>query len=260
MSHLSHQRPQSSCANKYGFHSPSDIDVERLRRPTAPRSQSSGSSYQEQEPMMAGAVTSSQPIARHPNDRIGEPLADAPPSHPSMQSNQRDLATMPAPQQPRQEHNVVTSPSVVQQTQEASPVAAGSTPQDEAVHRDSGVLAAPTVAGGVVSGNGNRQPAQQSAEEQREPFPEPTFSRSKANDIVEGGASGQNQTIIQPSEPAQTRPGDTIQPSIAPAEARTGQSMHPTGHLFPSVLRHDTDMSVRQLHVPGEWNAAGGSQ
>lgn len=28
---------------------------------------------------------------------------------------------------------------------------------------------------------------------------------------------------------------------------------HETGHIFPKVIRHDTDMSVSQLHVPGEF-------
>ena len=28
---------------------------------------------------------------------------------------------------------------------------------------------------------------------------------------------------------------------------------HETGHIFPSVVRHDTDISVSQLHVPGEF-------
>jgi len=28
---------------------------------------------------------------------------------------------------------------------------------------------------------------------------------------------------------------------------------HPTGHMFPSVVRHDTDMSVSKLHIPGEF-------
>lgn len=28
---------------------------------------------------------------------------------------------------------------------------------------------------------------------------------------------------------------------------------HETGHIFPKVIRHDTDISVSQLHVPGEF-------
>jgi hypothetical protein len=28
---------------------------------------------------------------------------------------------------------------------------------------------------------------------------------------------------------------------------------HPTGHIFPRVLRHDTDVSVSDLHIPGEF-------
>lgn len=28
---------------------------------------------------------------------------------------------------------------------------------------------------------------------------------------------------------------------------------HETGHIFPSVVRHDTDISVSQLHVPGSF-------
>ncbi|KAF1982063.1 hypothetical protein K402DRAFT_424907 [Aulographum hederae CBS 113979] len=34
-----------------------------------------------------------------------------------------------------------------------------------------------------------------------------------------------------------------------------GTGLKETGTIFPSVLRHDTDMSVRDLHVPGEWGS-----
>lgn len=33
---------------------------------------------------------------------------------------------------------------------------------------------------------------------------------------------------------------------------------HETGAIFPRVIRHDTDMSVSQLHVPGEFPATSG--
>lgn len=36
--------------------------------------------------------------------------------------------------------------------------------------------------------------------------------------------------------------------------ARDGRvNAHPTGHIFPAVLRHNTDVSVSDLHVPGEY-------
>jgi hypothetical protein len=35
-----------------------------------------------------------------------------------------------------------------------------------------------------------------------------------------------------------------------------GGGAHKTGAFFPSVVRHDTDMSVSQLHVPGEFPPA----
>lgn len=36
--------------------------------------------------------------------------------------------------------------------------------------------------------------------------------------------------------------------------ARDGRvNAHPTGHIFPTVLRHNTDVSVSDLHVPGEF-------
>ena len=28
---------------------------------------------------------------------------------------------------------------------------------------------------------------------------------------------------------------------------------HPTGHMFPAVLRHNTDVSISDLHIPGEY-------
>jgi hypothetical protein len=31
------------------------------------------------------------------------------------------------------------------------------------------------------------------------------------------------------------------------------EGAHETGAFFPKVVRHDTDMSVSQLHVPGEF-------
>ncbi|KAF2007944.1 hypothetical protein P154DRAFT_419475 [Amniculicola lignicola CBS 123094] len=45
---------------------------------------------------------------------------------------------------------------------------------------------------------------------------------------------------------------------VAPAASSTkpaegGGVFHETGHIFPSVLRHNTDVSVSDLHVPGEY-------
>ena len=31
------------------------------------------------------------------------------------------------------------------------------------------------------------------------------------------------------------------------------EGAHETGHIFPKIIRHDTDMSVSKLHVPGEY-------
>ncbi|KAF2144719.1 uncharacterized protein K452DRAFT_306498 [Aplosporella prunicola CBS 121167] len=36
-------------------------------------------------------------------------------------------------------------------------------------------------------------------------------------------------------------------------DAKANAHAHPTGGIFPAVLRHDTDVSISQLHVPGEY-------
>lgn len=44
---------------------------------------------------------------------------------------------------------------------------------------------------------------------------------------------------------------------VSPTDGGLGglesRGAHETGHIFPSVVRHNTDMSVSQLHVPGEF-------
>ncbi|KAK5287336.1 phosphatidylinositol 4,5-bisphosphate-binding protein, partial [Cryomyces antarcticus] len=52
-------------------------------------------------------------------------------------------------------------------------------------------------------------------------------------------------------------PSDYLRSRGVPQEAKIGgleaEGAHPTGRLFPKVLRHDTNMSIAQLHVPGEF-------
>lgn len=79
-------------------------------------------------------------------------------------------------------------------------------------------------------------------------------------------ATRDSATYSQPSSSSFT--DSTAPTSVSGAGSGSGASelgglenkgAHPTGRLFPKVVRHNTDMSVSNLHVPGEFPKGGGS-
>lgn len=63
-------------------------------------------------------------------------------------------------------------------------------------------------------------------------------------------------TTPQPSSTTDTaRPTST--PEAQPLGGLESEGAHETGAVFPRVVRHDTEMSVSRLHVPGEYPRSG---
>jgi len=97
-----------------------------------------------------------------------------------------------------------------------------------------------------------------------------TRSSSLTRSVSDYGDGGARQTRGAPSEAALSsaeRESEVHETTAAATGAglerehereRTARVVggRPTGHLFPSVVRHDTDMTVTQLHVPGEFGTA----
>lgn len=77
------------------------------------------------------------------------------------------------------------------------------------------------------------------------------------NNILDNGPT--NSTFL--SYPSNAGPGSGVAGSsdlsAAPLDGGLGgleaRGAHETGHIFPSVVRHNTDISVSQLHVPGSF-------
>lgn len=65
--------------------------------------------------------------------------------------------------------------------------------------------------------------------------------------------SSSEEPATPSSKSVTTRPTSASPASTLSGREREGA--HETGHIFPSVVRHDTDMSVSKLHVPGEYNS-----
>lgn len=98
-------------------------------------------------------------------------------------------------------------------------------------------------------------PAQLSQEQPNRELPQTsTYWRGGAPEESNTGAFFANST----STPAQasgsnTRgPSELFQSAAGKLGGMEGKGAHETGH-FPTVVRHDTDMSVSALHVPGEY-------
>lgn len=70
------------------------------------------------------------------------------------------------------------------------------------------------------------------------------------------GTSKAASSVGRESEVKTTAPSEAGLERERDRERDGRAGVRPTGHLFPSVVRHDTDMTVTQLHVPGEFGAA----
>ncbi|KAL9050793.1 MAG: hypothetical protein Q9162_006414 [Coniocarpon cinnabarinum] len=200
---------------------PSDINVERLKSTPQATSQSSGSSYQEQEPMMAGAVAQSR------------------------------SAAAPVETQPQQDQSN-SSPVLMKQQQ----TYVGDEPahQRHSLQRGNSVHNTSSGAGG----------AGHNSSHEASDLEEPSQGGSKARepaamlgaDFV-GAGTGDAKSTISSSAASTEYPQEVEERQDQTTQTATDHTsrggLRPTGHLFPSVLRHDTEMSVRQLHVPGEW-------
>jgi len=81
---------------------------------------------------------------------------------------------------------------------------------------------------------------------------EPSAMDDKPNTVDE---DPQPQTRSSLSSSTTAFLGTISSPSRSFAEDKTGgpTQMRETGRIFPAVLRHNTDMSVSQLHIPGEY-------
>jgi hypothetical protein len=69
--------------------------------------------------------------------------------------------------------------------------------------------------------------------------------------------NGPNGTYLSYNSPTGSGLAGTSDTPVSPMAGGLGglesRGAHETGHIFPSVVRHNTDISVSQLHVPGEF-------
>jgi len=71
--------------------------------------------------------------------------------------------------------------------------------------------------------------------------------------------SSMSQSTAPTSVSGYTGPSSSSSPSSGGLGGLEKEGAHATGRMFPRVVRHDTDMSVSMLHVPGEFPKGGGS-
>jgi hypothetical protein len=86
--------------------------------------------------------------------------------------------------------------------------------------------------------------------------PAPSTINNPSIDTQVAG-NGPNGTYLSyPSSTGSGLAGSSDTP-VSPMDGGLGglesRGAHETGHIFPSVVRHNTDISVSQLHVPGEF-------
>ncbi|WPG97925.1 Phosphatidylinositol 4,5-bisphosphate-binding protein SLM2, protein [Acrodontium crateriforme] len=78
-----------------------------------------------------------------------------------------------------------------------------------------------------------------------------------AAETMAAAATNTTSPIEDPATPTletvSTRPTSVAPTSVLSGREREGA--RETGHIFPSVIRHNTDMSVSKLHVPGEYGS-----
>lgn len=197
---------------------PSDIDINRVRDlPNAP-SQSSGSSYQENVTMMTSALAQSPPIARTM----------------SINQVQEDLGS------PFASHLVHSGPTPSLPAQE--------TAEPMSSNADSSVV--DQRASEVTFANRKRQgphdPQTSDLVERK-----PSTSNAKTNVVHEDMFEDDEAKIATLPEQSASTGDESEGAKIKGGDKES--SMRRTGQFFPSVLRHDTTLSVGELHVPGEW-------
>ena len=193
-------------------------------------SQSSGSSYQEQEVMTAGALAPDSPITAHPNSHL------------------REDGVASKEVEPQQ--------YVLETTQ--APASTDVQSQEQFTLRESGVLAAPIVAGSAVPKHDSIVSTAGAPGDTRAQLPVDIIAaRSNTPAADRRSITASTSSSLAPSDP-----GAALHAGLADAKQTSGgkekeewpgNGLHPTGRIFPSVLRHDTEMSAGQLHIPGEW-------
>ena len=120
-----------------------------------------------------------------------------------------------------------------------------------------GVASMAAVAVGAHSEKDQGEVVMPSAEEEKPEVPEKSSLRSSPRDSV---------TVVANTIPTEPTTGRDAIGAAAPATATTGsvtaagqlgglerEGAHETGTIFPRVIRHDTDMSISQLHIPGKF-------
>ena len=201
---------------------PSDIDVNR-NRDLRNASQSSGSSYQENVPMMSGALAQSRP------DR----------SDMSGNLDGKDRASLVASTSAQHHLSSTTPPQSKPYQPSASmnePMAAATVEESDFAKRE--------------------MPASSLAREERPEDLETSVSDNVTEDASVELGDGVNRVDAPPlsEETVSSQGFPSHSGSIAPVvkEGEKSSGMRPT-RFFPSVLRHNTDVSLEELHVPGEW-------
>jgi hypothetical protein len=86
--------------------------------------------------------------------------------------------------------------------------------------------------------------------------PAPSTINNPSIDTQVAGDGPNGTYLSYPSNTGSGLAGSSDTP-VSPMDGGLGglesRGAHETGHIFPSVVRHNTDISVSQLHVPGEF-------
>ena len=181
---------------------------------------------------MRGALGSSQPLARHPNDHLQEEAHGSP----------VELAAERAPEAP-------LADSTPQRAQQQPP------PSQSAESEESNLPIAPIIAQNHIAGSDRR--GSQDAQQQGPQSSRAPLEVGGAAADVEGEAGVKSRVPSGSPESLEShKPIPNSTSDAVTATKSNERGLRPTGHFFPSVLRHDTSMSAGELHVPGEWTSA----
>lgn len=231
---------------------PSDMNIQRHIGLQAPPSPSSGSSHDQNDPI-ASALSPTL---------VG---AAAIPAAKPMHNDTIDKSYAKEPTEPVSAHPASTPPIVaavndqraIQDESQGLPVRAGAYDATSMPPSDSVAPAASHVAvGTLAAGNLETQAARHHEDAATASIPSNTqpsstvipVSTVPTQDVSEKSASSDSTVPATLSEPSQY--------NVDPTEP-SSRRLHPTGALFPTVVRHDTSMTVSDLHIPGEFPAVG---
>ena len=219
----------------------------------------SGYQYRQQEPVSDYQYRQQEPLSDR-QYRQQEPLS-------GYQYQQPQMSSIPQYQQPEPvaDHGYrQQEPLTNYQSVETQP--APTQPQVLRHESSYGDWMAPAAGGAAVGALGagayqRHQQQQQQQQQQYDAIPEVSSkglgSNAAANDFVypAGTAVSTEPSPVptQSTAPTSVFGSDGTKSTTEGLGGLENKGARSTGHIFPSVVRHNTDMSVSNLHIPGEF-------